>query len=61
MQGLQEREREKPNIQAIRVLKREEKEGKAERVLEEIIPENFPILAKGRNIQTQEPEKSLIG
>lgn len=37
------------NIHAIRVPEGEEKEGRAERVCEEIVAENFPNMSKGIN------------
>lgn len=37
------------NIHVIKILEGEEKDGEAEKVLEEIMTENFPDLAKDKN------------
>ena len=44
----------KLNIHVIGVLEEEEKESKAEKVIEGIMAKNFPNLEKGINLQIQE-------
>lgn len=46
----------KSNIYVIWVLKGEEKEGIAEKVLEETMAKNFPNMAKDMNLHIQESE-----
>ena len=45
------------NSYVIRVPKGEEKEGKSEKVLKEIMAENFPNLVKDINLQVQEAKQ----
>lgn len=51
----------RPNICVIGVPEWEEKEGGAEKSPPEIMAENFPNLAKDKNLQIQEAEKGQTG